>query len=204
MAKPLTFNLGGNEYSLEPVRLDRKKLYGWTEKLVLDTEGSPCVAASLDETGTLLIPKGGSGIGIWDEKGHWLDRAQLIPTRPDGKVAKKIPSSFAATIELKETVTLEEFLDHKITAIYTMQGEENCPDFVKAVSKSIYTFQFNYREGYQENPAFIMESQGELFVLIGQKMQFEFVGLERAGLIDETEEDALEQEEEESMDFSMM
>ena len=204
MAKTLTFNLGGNECSLEPVRLDRKKLYGWTDKLVLDAEGNSCVAASLDETGTILIPKGGSGIGIWDEGGQWVDRAQLVPTRPDGKVAEKIPSSFAETIELKETVTLEEFLDHKITAIYTMQGEENCPDFVKAVSEAIYTFPFNYREGYQENSAFIVESQGELFVLVGQKMQFEFVGLEQAGLIDETEEDALEQEEEESMDFSMM
>ena len=202
MAKPLTFNLGGNEYSLEPVRLDRKKLYGWTDKLVLDAGGNSCEAASLDETGTLLIPKGGSGIGIWDEKGQWVDRAQLVPTRPDGKVAEKIPSSFSAPIKLKETVTLEEFLDHKITAIYTMQGEENCPDFVKAVSEAIYTFPFNYREGYQENTAFIVESQGELFVLVGQKMEFEFVGLEQAGLIDETEEDALEGEE--SMDFSMM
>jgi len=31
MAKPLVFRLKGKEYPLEPVKLDRKKLYGWTE-----------------------------------------------------------------------------------------------------------------------------------------------------------------------------
>jgi hypothetical protein len=44
MAKVLTFTLGGRSFSLTPEKLDRKKIYGWQEKLVFDGDGiqSPC------------------------------------------------------------------------------------------------------------------------------------------------------------------
>ncbi len=31
MARALTFDLGGTAFQAEPVKLDRKKVYGWTD-----------------------------------------------------------------------------------------------------------------------------------------------------------------------------
>ena len=47
-----------------------------------------------------------------------------------------------------------------------------------------------------------MENKGELFVLVGEKREFEFVKLEEATAIEEPAED--DGDEEENFDFSMM
>lgn len=203
MARKLSFVLGGSEYALEPVRLDRKKLYGWKDTVALGPEGGECSLANLDETGTRIIPKGGLGLGLVDADGQWVDRSSLVAVGPDGKEAEKYPSSFTAPIELKETATPEEYLDHAITAIYTLQGEENCPEFVKAVAEGpIYSFPFAYRDSYDPGTGFLMENKGELFVLVGEKREFEFVKLEEATAIEEPAED--DGDDEEDFDFSMM
>ena len=80
--------------------------------------------------------------------------------------------------------------------------EVNHPDFVEAVAKhnQIFSFIFNYRADYEGDPAFLIENEGELFVLVGKKIEFEYIGLEGAGTIDEVNEDEMEDE----LDFSMM
>jgi hypothetical protein len=204
MAKPLTFKLNNNEYSLEPVKLDRKKLYGWTDTLVLDEKGQECRLVNIDSSGTMMIPAGGIGQGILDDQGLWVDRSELHAFDSDGNPAEKLPASFDAPIELTETVSMEEFLDHYITAIYTMQGEENCPEFVKSLANgAIHTFDFNYRASFEPSPAFMMENGGELFLLVGKKAEFEFLGLEESGLLDEEEDDDGDTESDD-FDFGMM
>ncbi len=204
MAKPLTFRLNNNEHSLEPVKLDRKKLYGWTDKLVLDEKGQECQLVNIDSSGTMMIPSGGIGSGILDDQGLWVDRSELNAFDSDGNPAEKLPASFDAPIELSKTVSMEEFLDHYITAIYTMQGEENCPEFVTSLANGeIYTFDFNYRASFEPSPAFMMENGGELFLLVGKKAEFEFLGLEESGLLEE-EEEGDEETESDDFDFGMM
>jgi hypothetical protein len=203
MAKPLTFIYKETEFQLEPVKLDRKKLYGWTDKLTLDKDRQECKLVSIDTSGSTLIPSGGLGQGILDDQGAWVERKELIAVDEDGAPAKMLPSSFDAPIKLDKSVSVEEFLDHYITAIYTMQGEENCPDFVKAITDGpIYTFDFNYRASYEPSPAFLVENGGELFLLVGKKSEFEFIGLEQAGYLDEDDDSSYV--EEDPFDFSMM
>jgi len=203
LAKPLTFILDTNEVQLEPVKLDRKKLYGWTDKVTLDEKKQECKLVSIDSSGATLIPSGGLGQGILDDNGAWVERKELIAVDENGAPAEMLPSSFDAPIKLDKSVSIEEFLDHYITAIYTMQGEENCPDFVKAiVAGPIYTFDFNYRASYEPSPAFLVENGGELFLLVGKKSEFEFIGLEQAGYLDEDDDSS--DVEEDPFDFSMM
>ena len=99
---------------------------------------------------------------------------------------------------------IEFLLEHNITSIYSLQGEENYPNFVKAVAdnKDIFTFVFNYRADYEGDPAFVLENDGEVFVLVGKKIEFEFIGLDGAGALDEEELDTEEVEDE--FDFAMM
>jgi len=36
MGKALKFKTGASVYSLEPIKIDRRKLYGWAEKIALE------------------------------------------------------------------------------------------------------------------------------------------------------------------------
>ena len=71
MAKNLIFTLGGAEYAAAPVKIERKKLYGWSEIVALDAEGEKCAVVTVDETGSFIIPKGGLGLGILTPQGQW-------------------------------------------------------------------------------------------------------------------------------------
>ena len=42
MAKELMFKLGGADYGAAPVKLERKKIYGWTDTVATDKDGNVC------------------------------------------------------------------------------------------------------------------------------------------------------------------
>ena len=205
MARPLIFRIGPNDYPLEPLKLERKKLYGWSEKIALDNNGDKCNTVSLYSTESMIIPKGGLGLGALNEDNQWVEKNDLVHVDADGNKAELVPSSFDAPIELDETVNSEIFLEHNITAVYSLQGEENHPDFVKAIQdqKDIYTFIFNYRADYEGDPAFVIENKGELFVLVGKKIEFVMIGIADEGVLDNEADDSSEEDEDE-FDFAMM
>jgi hypothetical protein len=200
MAKNLTFNLKGNEYSFTTTKLDRSKIYGWTEIRALDKENNLCKTLYMDRTGTLLIPKGGFTYGILDASNNWVNKSDLQAVDAEGNPAPLVPSSFASPIILEKTVTVEEVLDHAITSVYELGGE--APDLVKLVADGpIYTFIFNWKEDYEGDDAYLIESKNRLFVLVGKKLDFEYIGIEEQGFISDEDE---EKEESDEIDFSMM
>ena len=205
MAKPLIFQIGSSEYSLEPLKLDRKKLYGWSEKIALDKNGEVCNTVSLYSEESMILPKGSTGLGSLSDDGRWVEKSDMHYVDADGNEAVLVPSSFGIPIVLEDKVSIETFLEHNITAVYSLQGEEDHPDFVKTIQNEskIYTFEFNYRADYEGDPAFVVENDGELFVLVGKKIEFEMIGLADEGVLDEITDEA-SQEEEDEFDFSMM
>lgn len=204
MARPLNFKIGTHVYDFVPLKLDRKKLYGWSEKIVLDSQDESCNVLTLFQDKSMIIPKGGTGLGSVSENGEWIEKSDMMYVNEDGSPADLVPSSYDGEIELKETVSIEFLLEHNITSIYSLQGEENHPDFVKAVAenKDVFTFVFNYRADYEGDPAFVIENAGEVFVLVGKQIEFEFIGLDGAGALDEDEPETEEVEDE--FDFAMM
>ncbi len=203
MAKALNFKIDNQIYDLEPVKLDRKKLYGWTEKLALDEKEQECNTLSLYPELSMIIPKSGLGQGVVDEEGKWVEKSDMKYVYEDGSDAVLVPSSFDNEIELSQRVSIEYFLDHNITSVYSLQGEENHPDFVKSIQENqeIFTFVFNFRADYEGDPAFLIENNGEVFVLIGKKIEFEYIGLDQFGTLDDEE---ITEEEDDKFDFSMM
>ncbi|MDR1070931.1 MAG: hypothetical protein LBL37_09150 [Gracilibacteraceae bacterium] len=200
MARNLTFSVAGREYEVEPVKIERKKLYGWTETVALDDEGNECRVASIDESGTVVIPKGGTGLGILAPDGSWVERGELKAVTLAGEDAALKPSSYAAPIELTRTVSAEDFLTHNITAFY--QITHPAPELLAAAEGKIFTFEYLYRDGYEGSAAFLLESEGHLFMLIGYAAQWEMLSLrETAALEDEPEEEI--GEEDSDIDFSM-
>ncbi|GHU03077.1 hypothetical protein FACS1894158_00610 [Betaproteobacteria bacterium] len=199
MARNLTFSTHGVEYTAAPTKVERSKLYGWNETIALDDEGKPCKAVAMDETGTLIIPAGGLGMGILSDDQQWVERASLKTVTLDGQDAPLIKSSFDGPIALEREASAEEFLDHCITAIY--QLNDTPPEFVKAVGDKIYTFTYSFRDSYEGSPAFVLASGDALFMLIGYKAAYEMLALAEAGAIEPEDEEA--EEESDEIDFSM-
>ncbi len=203
MAKPLVFQTD-KAHPFSITKLDRKKLYGWKELVAYDSNGEKCIKADIDASGSFIIPKGGRTLGVLDNEGNWVEKKELKAVYKDGGTpAVPIASSFDHPIKLQKTVTVEEFLDHSIESVYLLEPEDGGKELVKQVKKSdkIFTFTFNYRTAYEGSPAFIIESKGKLFILVGYLCPFDFIGLDQVGDIG-AEED--EEEFEEDIDFSMM
>lgn len=199
MARQLTFRIKRKEYTVIPVKIDRKKLYGWTEIIALDEQGRTCNLVSTDDTGTLIIPKGGTAPGMLSSDGKWVERTQLQTVRQDGSEAEIIPSSFSVVISLKQKVTDEEFLDYSITDFYQL---DNVPDdLLKAIGDDIYTFDYTYLDSYETTPAFLMVSDATLFMLLGYKNRFDMLCLGECSVVDD-DDDYIEVTDDD-IDFSM-
>ena len=199
MAKALQFTIGGGTYEASPVKLERKKLYGWVDVVATDEKGGVCVSAQLAPGGTLIVPPGGVKPGTLDSTGRWLEKSELTPVDEEGKPLTPVPSSFDAPIALEKKVTEEEFLDHVWKAVYQLDSAE----LAAAVGDDIYAFPFSYRGGLSQDDGFLVKSGPALFLFTGGRTEFEMVGVAEEGVLDDNVEENASEEEEE-LDFSLM
>ena len=198
MAKELIFKLAGTEYGAAPVKLERKKIYGWTDVVATDRNGDVCNSAYLSPDDALIIPSGGLKQAVVDDGGRWVEKSELVAYSEDGsKVLPVLPSSFDAPIELKEKATTEEFLDNDWESVYQLVN----PDLATAIGDDIYKFDFCYRGGTNHNDAYLMATPAGLFLFAGDKQEFPLVSLAEETTIDDTEEPV--EEEIDELDFSM-
>ncbi|MDR3212958.1 MAG: hypothetical protein LBT71_03425 [Azoarcus sp.] len=196
MARTLSFSLSGNEFATTPTKVDRGKLYGWSETIAVDDEGNPCRAVSMDDTGTLMIPADGLGLGILDD-GLWVDRAQLKTTLLDGSDAPLVKSSYGEPVPLDTEASPEDLLSCGIASVYQLDA---APDLLALIGDKIYRFTYSYRDSFEGSPAFVLAADGRLFMLVTYTVALEMLSLAEAGAIVEDEDDA---EEDSDIDFSM-
>ncbi len=198
MAKELVLKLAGADYGAAPVKLERKKIYGWTNTVATDKAGDVCSSAYLSPDDALIIPSGGLKQATVDEAGRWVDKSELTAYSEDGsKVLPILPSSFDAPIELKTKATSEEFLDNDWESVYQLVNA----DLSAAVGNDIYKFEFNYTKSTNHNDAYLMNTPGGLFLFAGDKQEFPLVSLAEETTIDDNEEP--EDESIDELDFSM-
>jgi len=203
LAKELIFSINGTEFHTEPAKIERKKLYGWSEIHALDDEGNECTLVSMDESGTVIIPKGGVALGILADNGKWVERSTLKTVKLDGGEATLYPSVYTTVNNLDEKATPEELLDCSITAFYHLGNAD--AQLKSFIGNDIYKFNYCYRDSYETTRAFILSSEidgeNELFMLVGTQNVFDFIGLEEVAVADEEETE--EEDEEDEIDFSM-
>lgn len=198
MAKELIFKLAGTDFAAAPVKLERKKIYGWTDTVATDRDGNECSSAYLSPDDALIIPSGGLKQATVDEGGRWLEKGELTAYSEDGQeVLPLLPSSFDAPIELSRKATKEEFLDNDWESVYQLVNAE----LATAVGDDIYKFDFNYIKGTNHNDAYLLNTPGGLFLFAGDHQEFPLVSLAEETTIDDTEEP--EDESLDELDFSM-
>ena len=197
MAKELIFKLFDTWFAATPVKLERKKVYGWTETVAADKDGEACVSAYLSPDDSLVIPSGGLKQATVDSNGRWIDKSELIAFSEDGENRLPVlPSSFDVPIELNTKATIEEFLDNDWESVYQLVNS----DLAAAVNDDIYKFEFSYRGGTNHNDAYLLNTPGGLFLFAGDKQEFPLVSLAEETAIDDNEEP---EEEIDELDFSM-
>jgi hypothetical protein len=197
MAKELVFHLDGAEYSAGPVKIERKKLHGWSEVKALDDQGNECASVNMDEGGTLILPKGSLGMGVLSPEGEWVERSSLKAVTPDGADAPLVPSSYDAPVLLDREASIEEFLDHNVAALYQLVGASDA--FIRALGNKIFSFTYNLRADYEGSPAFVLAQDGTVYMFAGWKTDFAFLSLNQVAALDEDEE-----ESDDEIDFSFM
>jgi len=201
MAKLLSFTIGNEEFTAEPVKIDRKKLYGWSEIHAFDDNENECMLVSTDSSGTIIIPKGGISLGIESNDGKWVERSRIKTVSADGSDRVMTPSSYSRVNSLVEKVTDEEFLDCSITSFYYLANSK--PELLDAIGDDIYKLDYCYRDSYETDPAFLLVSEvkgnKELFMFVGTPNDFEFIGLNEI-TAEEMDDD---EEESDEIDFGM-
>ena len=198
MAKELMFKLAGTDYGAAPVKLERKKIYGWTDIVATDKAGEVCGSAYLSPDDALVIPSGGLKQATVDSEGRWVEKSELTAYSEDGQeVLPTYASSFDAPIELKQKATKEEFLDNDWESVYQLANA----DLAIAVGDDIYKFEFSYRGGTNHNDGYLINTPGGLFLFAGDRQEFPLISLAEESTIDDTEEP--EDESIDELDFSM-
>jgi len=201
MAKPLTLVLSDSKYALTPTKIERKKIYGWTELRATAPDNTVCCQAGLDSDGKTIVPKGATKMGMMTADGHWMEKSELEARHADGRKAEYVPSSFDGEIMLDNETSVEALLDLMVTSVYQLDGD-SAAALAAAVSSKIYAFSFNYRADYSASPAFLIANGTTPFILTGEQAQFEMIGLEEQAALDELDEEV--EMEEDELDFSMM
>lgn len=211
MARPLIFQLGGDQVALQMNKVDRTKLYGSKEQLVIDESEAVCELATLADDGQTLIGKGGTTMGWIDADGKWCDKSTLTPINADGEVVEPVPSSFGTPIPLLQTVDVEDYLEHNIRLVYSMQldeaDNESNPAFGQLsnglAEGKIYGFDYSFRGGLQADAAFLLANEsGEIMMTVGTRSNVNMVGLQAQS--DVTRPDEEEEVVEDSFDFGMI
>ena len=199
MASSLVFDLGGTVFETVPVKLERKKLYGYTDVVATDAAGEVCQAARLDPDGSLVVPPKGVKQGILTENGEWVERSELKAVDADGKELPIVPSSFGQVIALADEADEEAILDHVWTSVYQLDNRE----LAAAVGDRIFQFQFNYRSDPFPSDGFLLSANGLAYLFTGNRVAREFIGLaEEAALEEEAPDEA--SAEDDDLDFGML
>jgi hypothetical protein len=153
MAKPIVLTYAGETSSLEPARLDRKKLYGHRRRLPMDPAGSPCTRAALTEDGSLLVRAGMTAQGYLDDEGNWVPNQELVGLDAEGQPLPLVPSTLGAERPLEGPVDASEVLDCAVDTVYALSELELSPLLRAALDEGqIFRFEFNYRADYSASP----------------------------------------------------
>ena len=199
MGRKVSFKIGGSLLKSEIVKVDRTKLYGTSEKIVYDTNKEECVLSDLYE-GSIILPRGSVGQVLIDENGNSVSRSKLIGFNLKGEKVEKVPSIFSIENNCKN-VGIDDFISSSIKSIYQLViDEDQIESWKKYFTKDeVYLFEFNYREDYEGDDAFLISNEEGFFISVGKSNEFEYLELSNIS-VEDTDEDI---EIEDDLDFSM-
>ena len=91
MGRKIKFNLEGQVLESEITKVDRKKLYGSSKKIVKDNQGNECVVSDLYQ-GSRILPRGSISQVLVDKNGSFVKRSNLVGFNEHDEKVEKVSS----------------------------------------------------------------------------------------------------------------
>lgn len=186
MAKTINISYKGASAVFGYKPIDRGVLYGKRRRVPFDGEGNECAKASLLEDGSLLIKSGMTAQGYFTPDKVWVPQGELEAINPDGSTPELFPATVGEEVVATEISPIEA-LNIRFGTTYVLEPE-TLPEAIKKDLDSgiVLTFPFNPRADYEVETGVMVANENGYFALIGQKNEYEFVGL--ASVVTVTEE----------------
>jgi len=198
MAKEVIFKFQENVVKTSLTKVDRDKVYGWSEIIYTDKSGNICTWATLLNDGETLIGTGGTALKSFNNVGKEISKSDLIAVFDDGTEATLINSVFDMETMLSNEKSIEDLMNLEVKSVYQLEVIENKDVLENWLTKyKVLYLTFNYRTDYEGDDAFIL-NQGDLFFIItGNIKDFRYVSLQTYQNLE------VETDESEEIDFNM-
>ena len=109
MGRTVIIDYGGREWIFTLSRLDRRKLYGWKQRVGLDAEGRECINGQLTRDGRWLLAPGSVAEMYLDENGDYVEQSELVAYDEEGNPLAKLPSTLDTPQPLGEPISFENY-----------------------------------------------------------------------------------------------
>jgi hypothetical protein len=200
MAKGLVVTFESETSTFGLSKVDRDRLYGKKERVVVDDAGEACAPAHLTTDGAAIIPSGGLAYAYVDEGFDSVERSELQAVDANGQPLSIVPSTLGVP-QPAAAVDARRVLDHFVTAVYQLDPEAVGPKLLAALDAGqVFETRFNYRDDYADSPCFLVKNDKALFALVASASAFEWVAQEAPAV--ELEPEAAEADAE--LDFNMI
>jgi hypothetical protein len=198
MAKEVIFKFQENVVKTSLTKVDRDKVYGWSEIIYTDKSGNICTWATLINDGDTLRGTGGTSLKSFNNVGKEISKSDLIAVFDDGTEATLINSVFDVETMLSNEKSIEDLMNLEVKSVYQLEVIENKDVLENWLTKyKVLYLTFNYRTDYEGDDAFIL-NQGDLFFIItGNIKDFRYVSLQTYQNLE------VETDESEEIDFNM-
>ena len=199
MAKTINISYKGESAVFGYKPIDRGVLYGKRRRVPFDGEGNECAKASLLEDGSLLIKSGMTAQGYFTPDKVWVAQGDLEAINPDGSTPELFPATVGEEVVATELSPIEA-LNLRFGTTYALEAETVSEGIKKDLDSGvILTFPFNPRADYEVETGILVGNENGYFAMIGQKNEYEFVGL--ASVVSVAEE--ANSDTSEDLDFEM-
>ena len=100
-----------NVFDLIPLKLERKKLHGWSESLITDLNDDLCIPLKLLQDKIYANSKRGNCLGVIDNKGNWVDKSQMMYVNEEGNPVDLVLQVLMRKQNLIRLVSLNFYLN---------------------------------------------------------------------------------------------
>jgi hypothetical protein len=177
MAKTINISYKGESAVFGYKPIDRGVLYSKRRRVPFDADGNECAKASLLEDGSLLIKSGMTAQGYFTPDKVWVAQGDLEAINPDGTTPELFPATIGEVVEATQLSPVEA-LNLRFGTTYALEPEVLSEGIKKELDSGVVlTFPFNPRADYEVETGVLVGNENGYFALIGQKNQYEFVGL---------------------------
>ena len=201
MAKNILVRLGETETEFAFAKVEREKLYGKKERVVVDEKGATCSSAWLTADGSALVLGGGTAHVHVDDRWDAYEPEERRSVREDGSPLVNLPSTLGVAQDLAPS-TPSRLPDHTTTTVYQLEALALDPALDAALTAgTIFEAPFLYRDGPTPDVLFLVKNDEGVFALVAKPTGFAPIARASEAVTTRTED---EDELDGDLDFAMM